>query len=95
MKLTGEILEPLSSKIDWCEPNYQYTVFVAEIWNTVSPCLYMNSKSNLKYICLYADQQCTTYLCSHVYVISLQRLCKQSSELQLCEFDLDFFIGHR
>jgi len=36
MKISTNIVKPLSSKIDWCEPNYAFSALIAEFWNTVS-----------------------------------------------------------
>lgn len=32
---------PATSTIDWCEPNYERSAYVAEFWNTVSNLLFV------------------------------------------------------
>lgn len=32
---------PTTATIDWCEPNYQHSFYVAEFWNTVSNLLFV------------------------------------------------------
>eukprot|EP01118_Nematostelium_gracile_P020532 TRINITY_DN997_c0_g1_i2.p1 TRINITY_DN997_c0_g1~~TRINITY_DN997_c0_g1_i2.p1 ORF type:complete len:248 (-),score=34.56 TRINITY_DN997_c0_g1_i2:34-777(-) len=56
--------EPQTSSVDWCEPNYVWTHYVAEFWNTTSSLpifffgLYgmlkcMKSKAELRYLVSY------------------------------------------
>jgi len=33
--------DPLTSTIDWCEPNYQHSHYIAETWNTLSNLIYI------------------------------------------------------
>jgi hypothetical protein len=40
MTATGYWGEPTAT-IDWCEPNYEYSFYVAEFWNTVSNLLFV------------------------------------------------------
>ena len=42
MKLPPQLL-PLSSKVDWCEENYQMLSFIAEFWNTTRNSFNLNA----------------------------------------------------
>ncbi|XP_078481361.1 alkaline ceramidase 2 [Ciona intestinalis] len=67
MYLTGKLVEPLSSKIDWCEPNYVVSTNIAEFWNTLSniPMLIIP----LILIYLYKDYSLKVLHCRFVNVV--------------------------